>query len=295
MQIMIKTVPLEHQDFRLTLRPDLGGCIAGFWLGDLPILRSSPADQLTSVRQSASYLLAPFSNRIGHARFDWLGTPYELAQNFFPEQHAIHGVAWQRPWQVLDAGSSQAKLGYQHTPDASWPFAFDCEQQLTLTDSGLTMALFITNRHTAEAPVGGGWHPYFVKRPGSYIRFAAQARWDMSADKLPTISRPVPGLDTACTDLDIDHCFDRWTGSVDVHDELFQIRIASKLDHLVVYTQPDKDFMAIEPVSHVNNAINMPSTVLNSDLVVLQPGQSWSAEMTIDVARNLAAVGNLTR
>ena len=292
MQIMAKPLTLEHQDFRLSLRTDLGGCVAGFWLDDLPIFRSSPAEQLTSVRQSASYPLAPFSNRIGHARFVWLGTRYELAQNFLPEPHALHGVAWQRAWQVLAASPAHAKLGYQHTPDASWPFAFDCEQQLELTDRGLTMALWITNRHWAEAPVGGGWHPYFVKRPGSHILFSAQARWDMSADKLPTERKPVSGLDTACADLDIDHCFDQWTGNVNLHDELLHIRIASKLDHLVVYTKPDKDFIAIEPVSHVNNAINMPFDASNSGLAVLQPGQSWSAQMTIDVARTGNTIGN---
>ncbi len=283
---MPQSLTLEQQQLRLCLRPDLGGCVAGFWIGDVPVLRSTPADQLDNSRQCASYPLAPFSNRIDHGRFDWQGRSYELAKNFLPEPHAIHGVAWQRPWQVLEVATASAKLGYQHRPDAAWPFAFDCMQRLRLTDSGLALDISITNRHTSPVPVGGGWHPYFVKRPGNHVSFQATCRWEMGADKLPTERRASPGLDTTCTTLDVDHCFEGWTGSVELRDELLNIRIASSLDRLVVFTQPGRDFVAIEPVSHVNNAINRLENPASLGLVILEPGQTWSAQMTIDVERN---------
>ena len=282
---MAQIIELQHGPFRLSLRPDLGGCIAGFWLGDVPVLRSTPAADLANVRQSASYPLAPFSNRIGNARFEWRGAAYELAQNFLPEPHAIHGVAWQRPWQVTDSGANFAVLTYQHQPDAAWPFAFDCVQSVRLGQNGLTMQLSITNRHSQAVPIGGGWHPYFVKRPGSHISFAATHRWDMDADKLPTERLPSPGLITACTKLDVDHCFSGWQGSVQLRDELLTIDLASNLRHLVVFTQPERDFVAIEPVSHVNNAINLPQDPSSLGLVTLAPGQTWSAHMTIDAKR----------
>ena len=283
---MQPSLELRHDGFRLTLRPDLGGCIAGFWLDDLPVLRSTPADQLDTVRNCASYPLAPFSNRIGQARFQWQGKSYGLATNFLPEAHAIHGVAWQRPWHVKHANASSAVLTYSHQPDASWPFAFDCIQTMRLSGTGLAMELSITNRHSAVVPVGGGWHPYFVKRPGSHVSFQATGRWEMGLDKLPTERRASPGLDTSCASLDVDHCFDGCKGSVELRDELLNIRIASGLEHLVVFTQPSRDFVAIEPVSHVNNAINMSLDPASLGLVILEPSQTWSALMTIDVERN---------
>lgn len=279
------SVALAYQEFSLNLRPDLGGCIAGFWLGGVPVLRSIPHDESSSVRSSASYVLAPFSNRIGLGRFDWQGTTYQLAQNFLPEPHAIHGVAWQRPWQVLELGAAHACLGYQHQGDAAWPFAFDCVQSLHLGANGLAMELNITNLHATAVPVGGGWHPYFVKRGKSHIRFSAQTRLEMGLDKLPTESLPTPGLDTACTRLDVDHCFSGWDSSAELRDELLSIRITSNLSHLVVFTHPGRDFVAIEPVSHVNNAINMRNGLASLGLAVLAPGQTWSACMTIDVAK----------
>ncbi len=64
-------------------------------------------------------------------------------------------------------------------------------------------------------------------------------------------------------------------------------RITSHLERLVVFTNPAQDCIAIEPVSHVNNAISlMARGVADADalgLRVLQPGESMSCEMSIQV------------
>jgi aldose 1-epimerase len=60
-----------------------------------------------------------------------------------------------------------------------------------------------------------------------------------------------------------------------------------------VFTQPVRDFIAIEPVSHVNNAINLAAADTSLRLedlgvVLLEPGQTLSASMRIAVARSAA-------
>ena len=77
-------VSLRCDALRCEIKPELGGCIAGLWLGDIPVLRSTPAQGLHSVRQSASYPLVPFSNRVGHASLQWQGTDHPLVKNFEP-------------------------------------------------------------------------------------------------------------------------------------------------------------------------------------------------------------------
>lgn len=74
------------------IEPRLGGCVAGLWLGDVPVLRSRPADRLASAREAGSYPLVPFSNRIAHATLLWEGTRHPLVRNNAAEPHAIHGV-----------------------------------------------------------------------------------------------------------------------------------------------------------------------------------------------------------
>ena len=139
-------------------------------------------------------------------------------RNFAPEPHAIHGVGWQRPWQLLEASATFALMSFEHRPDPSWPFAFDCSQAFRLGPDALELTLSGTNQSDQPAPFGLGWHPYFVKRPGSRVRFAAAGRWDMGPDKLPTLRKTSSGVDSLCSALDIDHCFDGWHGAVVLQD-----------------------------------------------------------------------------
>jgi aldose 1-epimerase len=279
-------VQLQAGPLTCELHPRLGGCIAGLWLGGIPVLRSTPGRELASARQSASYPLVPFSNRIAHASLQWLGTQHPLVRNNAPEPHAIHGVGWQRPWDVLESDGSFALLSYEHAADASWPFAFDCSQTLRLTERALEMTLSLTNQSGQAAPAGLGWHPFFVKRPGSRIAFEASGRWEMGPDKLPTRRAPSQGLAIECASLDVDHCFDGWHGAARLTDDVMRIRVTSSVTRLVVFTHPARDNIAIEPVSHVNNALNLVDAGANpADLgvAILQPGETLSARMSIEV------------
>lgn len=273
-------------DMRLALRPDLGGCIAGLWCGDMPVLRSTPTARLHSVRTSASYPLVPFSNRIANAQMHWAGAVYPLMPNFAPEAHAIHGVAWVRAWEVVTASDSAATLRYTHRPDATWPFAFTCLQICQLDDQGVTLRLHVTNEAAHPAPVGLGWHPFFVKRPESHVQFEAAGRWDMGDDNLPTVRQASTGLDGACQALGIDHCFDGWAGTLHLRDGQLHTQVQSSLNHLVVFTHPSKDFIAIEPVSHVNNAlgaVRSPQALAALGVRVLPPQGTTGAWMQLKI------------
>lgn len=284
---MPTSIALVANQFRCNILPDLGACIAGLWFDGIAVLRSPDAALIASARQSGSYPLVPFSNRIGHASLSWNGTNHPLVRNFGDEPHAIHGVGWQRAWEVLEADERFALLSYQHKPDGAWPFSFDTSQAFRLSDHELVMTLSITNQSEDAAPVGLGWHPYFVKRPGCHIAFAAAGRWEMDALKLPTHRTESSGIDEDCAPLNVDHCYDGWNGVLHLRDDRLHTRISSNLERLVVFTNPAQACIAIEPVSHVNNAISlMERGVASADalgLRVLQPGESMSCEMSIHV------------
>ena len=96
-------IRLESEGLVCGIEPRLGGCIAGLWADGLPVLRSTH-EPLASARQSGSYPLVPFSNRIERATLQWQGTSHPLVNNNAPEPHAIHGIGWQRPWIPASAG-----------------------------------------------------------------------------------------------------------------------------------------------------------------------------------------------
>ncbi len=276
-------VELRAGDLRLAMRPDLGGCLAGLWLGDCPVMVSAEAAELKQSRPSASYPLVPYSNRVGWAHFRWHGHDYKTQPNFLPSPHSVHGMGWQRPWQVTAATETSAQLALDHAGDADWPFAFRAEQTAELSPNALTLRMAITNTDKRPAPVGLGWHPYFPKRARSRLHIELSDRWESDpATALPTRRVAQPGIDGDVAHLSFDHCFEGWQGAARLRDEKLSLKLSSSLPYLVVYTPQDKPYYCVEPVSHVSNAIQMAEP-LSHGLRELQPGERFEAWMKLDV------------
>lgn len=282
----MNSISLLSPIWQLALRPDIGGCIEGLWWKGAPVLRSSPRGSLHNVRLSACYPLIPFSNRVAYAKLVWNGTSHPLVKNFTGEEHSIHGIGWQRAWAVLEKADDFCMLSLEHAADSSWPFAFDASQTFRLHGNALEMTMSITNQSRQSAPVGLGWHPYFVKRAESRIEFDASGIWQMSTEKLPTTLQDSKGLNQECQSLAVDNCFEGWQGRAALRDEKMQIEITSDMRRLVVFTNSEKDFVAIEPVSHANNAMNAGNSKESAQqgVVILEAGQSWQVSMQIAVS-----------
>ena len=268
---------------RLALRPDLGGCIAGLWHGHTPVLRSVEPAALTASRPSACYPLVPYSNRLGYRKFRWKGADYSTEANFGDNPHSVHGVGWQRPWDIVSSSVLEVVLSYTHSGDADWPFAFEAQQYFTLTPQSMKVQMVFTNTDTRAQPVGLGWHPYFPKRARSRLHIEVSDRWETDATQLPTRKVQQPGIDSDVSHLDYDNCFDGWSGPARIRDEAFSLQLTSSLKHLVVFTPQDKAYFCVEPVSHVSNAIHMAEPALHG-LRTLAPGESFEAWMKLEVA-----------
>lgn len=267
---------------RLAVRPDLGGSIAGLWHRTTPLMRSTEPAELDGARQSASYPLVPYSNRLGYRHFRWKGKEYTTAANFDDNPHSLHGVAWMRAWEVASFSATELVLRYEHLPDDHWPFAFDVKQYFTLTPQQLTVQLVFTNTADVAAPVGLGWHPYFPTRARSRLHVDLSDRWESDATQLPTRKVAQNGIAGDVSHLDFDNCFEGWTGPARIRDEKFSLQLTSSLPYLVVYTPHDKDYFCVEPVSHVSNAIHMADPDSHG-LLTLEPGKATDAWMKLDV------------
>ena len=281
-------IELRAGALRCELLPALGGCVAGLWLDGEPVLRSTAAAQLASARLAACHPLVPFSNRVGHASVVWQGTQQPLVRNSGDPPHAIHGVAAQRAWEVLDSDGASAMLAYEHRPDASWPFAFDCSHTLRVTPSGLEMTLALTNQAGRPAPAGLGWYPRFPKRPGSHVRLQAAGRWQFGADWLPAARVASTGLTADATTLAADDCFDGWAGTVELADNAQRVLVGSGLGRVVVHATASGEDIVIAPVSHVPNAVHLYAAGADAaalGLAVLAPGETLVAQMRIAVEK----------
>ena len=284
---------LEHAGFQLAVCPALGGAITRFAFDGFDLLRRW--DGSDQVRQTSCFVLAPYSNRVAGSHFAFAGTPYALRRNSPDHALPIHGVGWKRAWQVDEQGPNQLTLSLEHDPgqgDASldWPFAFRLIHSLRLSDRGLDMTLELINTDARAMPAGLGWHPFFPRHGQIELAFAAKAVWLADAEQLPAEQvaippqwdfqqmRPVetPGLDNN---------FTGWDGRARIAwpDRLLELTIETGpgLEYLIVYTPPGKDFIAVEPVSHANAALNRGGDGLES----LEPGQTLTRHCRLQLSR----------
>ncbi|KNZ31288.1 MAG: aldose epimerase [Methylibium sp. NZG] len=278
-----RSFELHAGALRLALRPDLGGSIAGLWHRDTPILRSTEPASLVASRQSGSFPLVPYSNRLGYRHFRWKGHEYTTQPNFDDNPHSLHGVGWLRPWQIVSSSTVEVVLAYKHTADADWPFDFEASQYFTLQPDSMHVQMVFTNTAAVAQPAGLGWHPYFPKRARSRLHIELSNRWDSDATQLPVRKVAQPGIDSDVSHLAFDNCFEGWAGPARIRDEKFSLQLSSSLHHLVVYTPQDKDYFCVEPVSHVSNAIHMADPAAHG-LRTVPPGESMEAWMKLDIA-----------
>ncbi|MBO0661214.1 aldose 1-epimerase [Jiella sp. MQZ9-1] len=269
------------------IAPQLGGAIVDFRRGETAIFRNTPPEALTQMKPTlaGSYAMIPFSNRVADARFSFGGTAFELARNFGESPHAIHGNGWQRAWQVAEAGPSAARLILDHDPAEpgrarEWPFAYLAEQHIILTADGLSVALAIENRDASAMPAGFGLHPYFDKT-GAALRFTARSVWQSDARLIPTERAAVPAgwacetMREVATMEAVDHLFEDWGGWAEIvypdQDLAIAIRADPIFSKLVVFRADERSFFAVEPVTHIVDAVNRLTTP-DHGLAILAPG-----------------------
>lgn len=119
---------------------------------------------LSSSYRSAK--LSPFVCRLKDGTYEHEGYQYEISHKF-PDGNAIHGLVFDRPFQLMDQGadSRHAWVNLRHAyrgTDPGYPFWFDCDIRYEiLAAGGLRIATTITNCSEGSIPIVDGWHPYF--------------------------------------------------------------------------------------------------------------------------------------
>ncbi len=289
---------LESARWRVDIEPNNGmGWLSGRafhgnqWLDILPDCTLN-AEKL----EQCNFLLLPYSNRIRDGKFHFDGKDYQLEN---AERHAIHGVVRKLPWVVESADNLHiaATLNTADHVGVNWPWPFLAKTELRISDNQLISTLYIQNLGQSPMPVGGGWHPYFVRHinqadPKLSIPVTGVYR-DTDGDCLP-IGAPEP-LPDALRFIDqvalpenqrIDHCFSGLNGPMnitwpDVNVSL-TLRYSDQMTHAILYNPAESHF-ALEPVSHANDGVNLAHKGIDAGIKTLQPGDSWQDSLTMEI------------
>ena len=302
-KVQFTELRLRNDRLELAIVPEFGlhwtrlrVSVKGEWL-DLLSPAPSQAALVERPTGCGSYTMAPWSNRIAKGQFEFDGRRFALRQNF-RDGTAIHGDVRTRPWKVLSARDDhiEAVLDSREFPDFNFPFKLLFHQSLDLFPEGLRVSLCIENVDRGRAPVGLGFHPFLKRRltlrDRDVILVVPAERVYPAEGCIPT---GPPVAVSGRTDLralkslgnpDLDHCF---TGLKEDCLRVFypgtgvgvRFQLGPVFTHVAVYAPngPDGeplDFVAVEPVTHVNDGFNcLARGWKDTGVKVLEPQEAW--------------------
>ena len=277
------------------LAPSSGGSVVRFAVegpaGATDVLRlTDPAGVAAGWGSGgAAYPLVPYSNRIAAGRLFVDGGVIQLKPNWPGMRNPMHGDGWAHPWTVSRSDPRSAELLYEHDGKEGWPFRYRARQSFRLEDDGLTAVISVENLESKAVPAGVGLHPFFVREKDTTLTFHAERVWLADAETLPTIRVLVPPQWDFRTPRRVDavtadNCFNGWDGRAEIVWPSRKLRLnleaSDRLRHAVLYVPSGKNYFALEPVSHANNAFALAARgVKDVGTVSVAPGEVLAGEI----------------
>jgi len=258
--------------------------------------------------------LAPWADRLDEQAFYANGKRYAFDMTLGNVRGAnpIHGfLASASQWKVIDAkadGQSAwvtSKLEFFRNPlwMKQFPFAHTIEMTHRLQDGVLEVATRIDNLSTEPMPVAIGFHPYFQltdsTRDEWIISVAARTHWPVAENKMPTgqtqpIGRFFPNPQAvALKDLDIDDVFSDLLRDERGHavmalkgkSQRLEVALGPNYRAVVIYAPNPatsqsgdataRNFVCLEPVAGIINALNLAHKGLYHELQSIAPDGVW--------------------
>jgi aldose 1-epimerase len=269
---------------------------AGAWLPVFPDARETATGL-----GMASFLMAPYSNRIRSGRFIFRGTRHHLRR---AGDHAIHGDVRHRAWRVTELESWGLVAVFvweeqQEPGPVNWPWPFDMTLTLELDGRVFRHEVTLTNRADEPAPAGFGFHPYYrrsLTRPGEPVRLRAPVRGVFPDSDIRCIpggpaEPPAPGVDFSEErplepENDMDLCAAGWSGAARIAWPESGLALRSEasdvFSHLILFNPPGKPWFAVEPVTHANDGVNLLERgVPDHGVRVLEPGETLAGRVAL--------------
>jgi len=225
-----------------------------------------------------AFWMIPWANRLDGGR---LGA-HRLPINRAAEGTAIHGLSRDRAWAVAEAAPDRVLL--TQAVEAG-PYRYTARLLTTATAEGFALDLSVTNNGEAALPFGAGWHPWFVRPPGTRLSFRATTRFTHDDRCLPVAAAPCTGLDGGeGAFLGLDTHFAGWDGVARIDWPGLALGITATgalASNLQVYAPPDKAVLCVEPSSHLPDAPNRPDLALHGPMRVIEPGENLTGRINL--------------
>ena len=246
-------------------------------------------------------VMAPWSGRIADGKWvDESGVERTLPINEQARNNALHGLVYDKAFEVKKSTESSVELVTEITPTEGYPHALRLAVSYELEDGELYASFAVKNLSVAKAPFAIGFHPYISTAWADAplkLQVSAESVLELNEKMVATGKIVVSGtekdlragksltevkLDDDFTDLDFVHGI-ATTQLLTDSGTVLEVWQEDVFKHTVIYT-PEQyptasgsiSAIAIEPCSSAVNAFNT-----KQDLLVLSPGETRSGSWGI--------------
>jgi aldose 1-epimerase len=262
--------------------------------------------------------LAPWADRLDEQAFYANGTRYafDMTLGNVRGENPIHGFLTSVPdWNVIETradGQSAwvtSRLDFYKHPDwmKQFPFAHTIEMTHRLRDGVLEVATRIDNLSIEPMPAVIGFHPFFQltdsPRDEWTISVAARTHWPVSEAKMPTgVTQPIDKFfanpaAVLLAPLELDDVFSdlirdaRGQATMLLRGRMQRLDVVLGPNYraVVIYAPKPapgqeaaaRNFVCIEPVAGIINALNLAHKGAYKELQSVPPGGVWQESFWI--------------
>lgn len=279
---------LAKHDIALRLAPDIGGSVAAFQWRGRDVFRSAPAEGALRPNQMGCFPMLPFVGRIREGRFLWRGQAFALPVNAreIDPVNTIHGYGWLAPWSCAE--TAHGAVMSLEAAAGEWPWAFRAEQTIQLRADGYVHVVSLTNLSDSPMPAGFGLHPYFPRNAETRLIARFTAEVIASPDGLDAHDEAQDWWDGRPVSARVvDNAYAGREGPMRLvwPDRDFAVSIvpSSGLPHATIFAPSGADFVCVEPISHLPDALNAGPVAIRQEVRALAPGETWSETVTFSV------------
>ncbi len=235
--------------------------------------------------------MAPWPNRVAQSRFSFRGTDYTLPENDGP--HALHGLAADRPWEVLANTGRACELAISF--DERWPWQGRAWQRIELLQGALRLKLEVRSAQQ-PFPAGCGWHPSFRRSAlganDVHVTVPAERVYQRvghipTGAVIPAAGGLVLDGSTALGSLAIDDCFTSLRGAPILRwgRRSLTVEFSAAAPHLQVFATPNS--ICLEPQTCAPDAFNLAANGRSgTGFAIAEPGRPASISSTWRWASN---------
>jgi aldose 1-epimerase len=137
----------------------------GAALAELVFSGADIIEKRTHERYFSGEVLAPWPNRIANGKYSYGGHDYRLDINEANRNNALHGLVFNKQWQIISNQSDEITLTITIDQQEKYPGTLELRMHYKLNDSGLSCTLTATNNGKTTVPYGASTHPY-ISVPG---------------------------------------------------------------------------------------------------------------------------------